>query len=289
MGQQHHALDVVVKHWDIFLPVGIFFLHVPEHKLYYRPLSRPHQTTTSLDRLRLYVSFFPQLCCRPYRPCTWFHTRRSIAIRSSRGQRWEGLFLIICGLFKKAVISDYISLNFVDRVFDQPLLYSGLENLFGVYGYTLQIYCDFSGLFWHGDWHRIAARLPFQHQLRFALSGANYNRSSGVVGTFPCLHGWRITSIYRSEETAKVGSACIWIFWSRCSSADCGTVQPSDSFFGECFTAFRLRSISFYAPFRLDESRRGDETVAQSVLGVIFLSIWSASVGFCSVLPIWRR
>jgi len=48
-------------------------------------------------------------------------------------------------LFKKAVISNYISMNFVDRVFDAPTLYTGLENLFGVYGYALQIYCDFSG------------------------------------------------------------------------------------------------------------------------------------------------
>jgi alginate O-acetyltransferase complex protein AlgI len=45
----------------------------------------------------------------------------------------------------KSVISDYISINFVDRVFDAPALYSGLENLFAVYGYALQIYCDFSG------------------------------------------------------------------------------------------------------------------------------------------------
>jgi D-alanyl-lipoteichoic acid acyltransferase DltB (MBOAT superfamily) len=35
--------------------------------------------------------------------------------------------------------------NFVDRIFDNPTLYSGVENLLGVYGYTLQIYCDFSG------------------------------------------------------------------------------------------------------------------------------------------------
>ncbi|MBR5296551.1 MAG: MBOAT family protein, partial [Parabacteroides sp.] len=51
----------------------------------------------------------------------------------------------LCGLFKKSVISDYISLNFVDRIFDAPLLYTGVENLLGVYGYALQIYCDFSG------------------------------------------------------------------------------------------------------------------------------------------------
>ena len=49
------------------------------------------------------------------------------------------------GLFKKAVISDYISLNFVDRIFDDPALYSGMECLAAVYGYALQIYCDFSG------------------------------------------------------------------------------------------------------------------------------------------------
>jgi alginate O-acetyltransferase complex protein AlgI len=55
------------------------------------------------------------------------------------------LFLIICGVFKKVIISDYISTNFVDRVFDNPSLYTGLENLFAVYGYAIQIYADFSG------------------------------------------------------------------------------------------------------------------------------------------------
>jgi D-alanyl-lipoteichoic acid acyltransferase DltB (MBOAT superfamily) len=57
----------------------------------------------------------------------------------------QGVYFIAIGLFKKAVISDYISLNFVERIFDNPTLYSGVENLLGIYGYTLQIYCDFSG------------------------------------------------------------------------------------------------------------------------------------------------
>lgn len=56
-----------------------------------------------------------------------------------------GVFLILTGLFKKAVVSDYLSLNFVDRIFDEPLLYTGFECLMGIYGYALQIYCDFSG------------------------------------------------------------------------------------------------------------------------------------------------
>ncbi len=63
----------------------------------------------------------------------------------TREQIGRGLFLIAIGLIKKGIISDYISQNFVDRIFDAPLLYTGLENLVGVYGYSLQIYCDFSG------------------------------------------------------------------------------------------------------------------------------------------------
>ncbi|MDE6207998.1 MAG: MBOAT family protein, partial [Muribaculaceae bacterium] len=57
----------------------------------------------------------------------------------------EGLFLIMTGLIKKVVIADYISGNFVDRIFDNPMLYSGFENLMGCIGFTVQLYCDFSG------------------------------------------------------------------------------------------------------------------------------------------------
>ncbi|MBQ3082785.1 MAG: MBOAT family protein, partial [Alistipes sp.] len=68
--------------------------------------------------------------------------RRPMVTREMLG---GAVFLILTGLFKKAVISDYIALNFVDRIFDEPLLYSGFECLMGLYGYALQIYCDFSG------------------------------------------------------------------------------------------------------------------------------------------------
>ncbi len=57
----------------------------------------------------------------------------------------EGLFLIMTGLVKKVVIADYISGNFVDRIFDNPSLYTGFENLMGAIGFTIQLYCDFSG------------------------------------------------------------------------------------------------------------------------------------------------
>ncbi|MBW2459216.1 MAG: MBOAT family protein, partial [Deltaproteobacteria bacterium] len=57
----------------------------------------------------------------------------------------EGMFLIAAGLFKKVVIGDYIALNLVDRVFAEPSSYSSIEVMTAMYGYAVQVYCDFAG------------------------------------------------------------------------------------------------------------------------------------------------
>ena len=57
----------------------------------------------------------------------------------------KAVVLIMAGLFKKAVIADYISINFIDRIYEWPTRFTGVENLLAIYGYSLQIYCDFSG------------------------------------------------------------------------------------------------------------------------------------------------
>ena len=93
-----------------------------------------------------------------------------------------GVCLILTGLFKKAVISDYISLNFVDRIFDEPLLYSGFECLMGIYGYALQIYCDFSGYSDMAIGIALLMGFRFPEELRRPLSSRQPSRSSGVGG-----------------------------------------------------------------------------------------------------------
>jgi alginate O-acetyltransferase complex protein AlgI len=65
--------------------------------------------------------------------------------RLSRHEFSHALYMISKGLIKKIVISNFIAINLVDRVFDAPAIYSGFENLMAIYGYGLQIYCDFSG------------------------------------------------------------------------------------------------------------------------------------------------
>lgn len=142
--------DVSGSNWldfkNIFLPVGISFFTFQSISYIidlYRGQIKPVERW--IDYL-FYLSFFPQLVAGPIVRAKDFIPqiyRKSIYV--SREMFGTGIFLIISGLFKKAVISDYISLNFVDRVFDNPLLYSGFENLMGIYGYALQIYCDFSG------------------------------------------------------------------------------------------------------------------------------------------------
>lgn len=64
--------------------------------------------------------------------------------RASYNDIWGGLWLVIVGVVKKALIADYIA-QYNDLIFNQPELYTGVQTLMGVLGYTMQIYCDFSG------------------------------------------------------------------------------------------------------------------------------------------------
>lgn len=130
---------------DIFLPVGISFFTFQSLSYTIDVYRREIKPLTNLLDYAFYVSFFPQLVAGPIVRARDFipQIRRPLFVSDEMFGR--GIFLIMSGLFKKAVLSDYISVNFVERIFDNPTLYSGVENLMGVYGYALQIYCDFSG------------------------------------------------------------------------------------------------------------------------------------------------
>jgi alginate O-acetyltransferase complex protein AlgI len=140
----------------IFLPVGISFytfqtmsysIDVFRRKLV--PLTEYVTDLKSLfQRLNdfaFFVTFFPQLVAGPIVRAADFIPQIRKKPVLTQAQLGQAMLLISGGLFKKAVISDYISVNFVDRVFEAPVLYSGFENLMAVYGYAIQIYCDFSG------------------------------------------------------------------------------------------------------------------------------------------------
>jgi D-alanyl-lipoteichoic acid acyltransferase DltB (MBOAT superfamily) len=141
---------------NIYLPAGISFFvfqtlsySLDVYRGLIKPVSSEMKDFRSFLRSFLdfgfFVTFFPQLLAGPIvRAYDFLPQIRRKPILSNE-QMSRALILIMGGLLKKTIISDYISINFVDRVFENPSLYSGLENLVATYGYAIQIYCDFSG------------------------------------------------------------------------------------------------------------------------------------------------
>jgi D-alanyl-lipoteichoic acid acyltransferase DltB (MBOAT superfamily) len=141
---------------NIYLPAGISFFvfqtlsySLDIYRGQIQPVSAEMKDFRSFCRSFLdfgfFVTFFPQLLAGPIVRAADFLPQIRKKPSLSNAQMSRALILILSGLVKKTIISDYISVNFVDRVFENPTLYSGLENLLATYGYAMQIYCDFSG------------------------------------------------------------------------------------------------------------------------------------------------
>jgi D-alanyl-lipoteichoic acid acyltransferase DltB (MBOAT superfamily) len=92
-----------------------------------------------------FLTFFPQLVAGPIVRAPEFFPQLYKPYNLSR--RWFGIavFWILNGLVKKLVLADYLAVNLSDRVFGNPLLYTGFENLAALFCYSLQVYADFSG------------------------------------------------------------------------------------------------------------------------------------------------
>lgn len=130
---------------EIILPVGISFytFQTLSYSIdIYRGKLEPARNIIDFG---FFVTFFPQLVAGPIVRAAEFLPQIHKKYHLTREQFGSAIFLIMNGMFKKMVVSDYISVNFVDRVFQDPQLYSGFDNLMAVYGYSIQIYCDFSG------------------------------------------------------------------------------------------------------------------------------------------------
>lgn len=130
---------------NLILPIGISF-YTFENLSYtidvYRGEFRPAKKFS--DYL-LFLAFFPKLMMGPIVRAHDFVPQINQPYSITEKDFNKGFYLILSGLIKKLIISDYITLNFVDNIFDTPSLYTGIENLMAVYGYAMVIYCDFSG------------------------------------------------------------------------------------------------------------------------------------------------
>jgi D-alanyl-lipoteichoic acid acyltransferase DltB (MBOAT superfamily) len=130
---------------SLVLPLGLSFVTFRSLSYVidvYRGTMEP--TKRPIDYLA-FVAFFPTVIAGPLVRAKQLLPQFQERPQLSSDEGCRAIFLILIGLIKKIAIADFLGNNLVDRVWDQPQLYSSLETLAAIYGYALQIYCDFSG------------------------------------------------------------------------------------------------------------------------------------------------
>jgi alginate O-acetyltransferase complex protein AlgI len=132
-------------HLQVLLPVGISF-YTFESLSYTIDVYRGNiQPTRSFARFACFITFFPHLVAGPIVRAADLLPQLKERPRLTSELVSDGVFLIATGLVKKVIFADYLAVNLIDRVFDDPTAYTSAEVMVGLYAYTLQIFCDFSG------------------------------------------------------------------------------------------------------------------------------------------------
>ena len=130
---------------QILLPVGISFYTFQTISYAVDVYKEKIAPVKSILDFGFYVSFFPQLVAGPIVRAAKFIPQLYKPYQLTRYDFGLASFWILKGLIKKVVIGDYIAVNFIDKVFANPTMFTGFENLMALYGYSLQVYADFSG------------------------------------------------------------------------------------------------------------------------------------------------
>ncbi|HJK97293.1 MAG TPA: MBOAT family protein [Polyangiaceae bacterium LLY-WYZ-14_1] len=130
---------------DVLLPVGISFYTfqtlsytIDVYRGQLAPTKNPLQFAS-------FVTYFPQLVAGPIVRARELLPQLDARPWLDRHRVGRGLFLIALGMTKKVAVADYLAVNLVDRVFGNPEAYTATETVIGLYAFTMQLYCDFSG------------------------------------------------------------------------------------------------------------------------------------------------
>jgi D-alanyl-lipoteichoic acid acyltransferase DltB (MBOAT superfamily) len=165
------------------LPVAISFFTFMAISYVVDVYHRELEPARPLD-LAVYLAFFPHLVAGPI-------VRGSELLPQIRRKRdadhldySRGFQLILRGMFKKVVISSYVASAVVDPVFISPKSHSALEVLFAIWGYAVQIYCDFSG------YTDIAIGLALLLGIRFPV---NFDAPYSAISLQDFWRRWHIT------------------------------------------------------------------------------------------------
>ena len=129
---------------EIVLPIGISFYTFQGISyivdLYRGELDRPRP----LIDVMFFISFFPHLVAGPIVRAASFLPQLERPPDPNRVFVGLGVMLILWGVFKKAVVANWLAVSLVDKAFFDPAAYGAIDLLAATYGYAVQIYCDFS-------------------------------------------------------------------------------------------------------------------------------------------------
>jgi alginate O-acetyltransferase complex protein AlgI len=128
----------------IALPIGVSFFTF-QAITYVVDVKRGDAEPASLIDAAIYLSFFPHLVAGPIVRASEFLPQLKKPRDPNRVAVGAGLALIALGLVKKVAIADVLARELVDPVFAVPEAYGAPDAILAVYGYAVQIYCDFSG------------------------------------------------------------------------------------------------------------------------------------------------
>ena len=142
---------LTLRSWSLLVPVGIsYYTFRCMSYVFDIYLCKIRHVKSFWDFL-LYVSFFPQLSSGPIVQAEYFlkDLPRALNCDNEKGAKPiafdRAIVFLISGLYKKMIISNFLTILVTDKIFANPSFYNTWELIFGVISYTIIIYADFSG------------------------------------------------------------------------------------------------------------------------------------------------
>ena len=129
---------------DLLLPVGISFYTFQTLSYMIDVYRGDISAEKNLGIYATFVSFFPQLVAGPIERAGNLLPQLTEEKRFDYKGITRGLKLIAWGLLKKMCVADLLAVQ-VDAVYQSLETCTGGDLLFAVIGFSIQIYCDFSG------------------------------------------------------------------------------------------------------------------------------------------------
>ncbi|MDC1066116.1 hypothetical protein OAQ86_06835 [Candidatus Pseudothioglobus singularis] len=127
------------------MPLGISFITFTMVAYVVESYKQHFPVEKSYKSLLAYILFFPQLIAGPIiRPSNLLPKLHHLPKKVDLTKIKLGLFIFSIGVMKKIVFADQIGVM-VDSVYLNHDSVTSLEVLIASYGFSLQIYCDFSG------------------------------------------------------------------------------------------------------------------------------------------------